>query len=121
MNYDKENDKQLLQLYHILLNKICQPGCNFQFCTQGIVIYIFSVYQKSKFFSLLKKFSFSSLQFNHIYLSVHLQINHIYFLVHLQTLYVKQIGLFIISKSRQKKSFAMTTNMECSLIAPRPE
>ena len=75
------------------------PECNFQFCTQGIVIYIFSIYQKSKFFSLHKKFSFSSLQFNHIYLSPHLRINHIYFSVHLQALYMKQIGLFIILKS----------------------
>ena len=64
-------------------------GSNFQFCTQGIVIYIFSIYQNSKIFSLLKKFSFSSLQFNHIYLSVHFQ-----------TLYTKQIGFFIILKSR---------------------
>ena len=31
------------------------PGINFQFCTQGIVIYIFSIYQKSKFFSLSQK------------------------------------------------------------------
>ena len=30
-------------------------GSNFQFCTQGIVIYIFSTNQKSKFFSLLMK------------------------------------------------------------------
>ena len=33
------------------------PGRNFQFCTHGIVIYIVSIYQKSVFFSLLKKFS----------------------------------------------------------------
>ena len=75
------------------------PGGNFQFCTQEIVIYIFSIYQKSKFFSLFKKFSFSSLQFNHIYFSLHLQINHIYSSVHLQTLFMKKIGLFIILKS----------------------
>ena len=37
------------------------PVRNFQFCTtQGIVIYIFSINQKSKFFSVLKKFSLSS-------------------------------------------------------------
>ena len=51
-------------------------------------------------FSLLKKFLLSFLQFNHIYFWVHLQINHIYFSVHLQTQYKKQIGLFIILKSR---------------------
>ena len=27
-----------------------KPGGNFQFCTQGIVIYILLIYQKSKFF-----------------------------------------------------------------------
>ena len=74
-------------------------GRNFQFRTHGIVIYIFSIYQKSKFFSLLKKLSLSSLQLNHIYFSIHLQINHMYFSV-LQTQYKKQIGLFIILKSR---------------------
>ena len=62
---------------------------NFQFCTHGIVIYIFLIYQKSKFFSLLKKLLLSSLWFNHIY-----------FLVHLQTQYKKPIGLLIILKSR---------------------
>ena len=31
------------------------PVRNFQFCTQEIVIYIFSIYENSKFFSLLKK------------------------------------------------------------------
>ena len=76
------------------------PERNFQFCTHEIVIYIFSIYQKSKFFSLLKKFSLRSLQFNHIYFSVHLQINRIYFSVHLQTQYKKKIGLFVILKSR---------------------
>ena len=61
-------------------------------------LHIFNL-TKIQIFSLNKKFSFSSLQFNHIYLSTHLRINHIYFSVHLQTLYMKQIGLFIILKS----------------------
>ena len=51
-------------------SKKCLLESNFQFCTHGIVIYIFSIYQKSKFFSLLKKFSLSSLQL--IYFYVHL-------------------------------------------------
>ena len=41
-------------------------------------LHIFNL-TKIQIFSLLKKFSFSSLQFNHIYFSVRLQINHIYF------------------------------------------
>ena len=62
-------------------------------------LHVFNL-SKIQIFSWLKKFSLSSLQFNHIYFYVHLQINHIYFLVHLQMLYKKQIGLFIILKTR---------------------
>ena len=70
-----------------ILHSHTQFLCESYYC--GIVIYIFSIYQKSKIFSLLKKFLLSSLH-----------LNHIYFLVHLQTQYKKQIGLFIILKSR---------------------
>ena len=78
-------------------------------------LHIFNLSKIHIFFSA-QKFSLSSLQFNHIYFSGHLQINHIYFSVHLQTQYKKQIGLFIILKVA-KKSFAMTTNIECSAAA----
>ena len=44
---------------HVKLVSVC-GGRNFQFYTQGIVIYIFSIYQKSKFF-LCSKNSHSAL------------------------------------------------------------
>ena len=65
-------------------------------------LHIFNL-SKIQIFSLLRKFSFSSLQFNHLYLSVHLQINHIYFSVHLQTLYMKDWFVYHLKKLLKKK------------------